>query len=90
MPAACVREASRAHDRHQTEGSAAARDDGPLVSAVKRHVKSQLGLDLSMCQHWLRYCEVHFSRAGPLDEPEIPEVSSCPTMARLHFHLRLA
>ena len=51
------------------------------MKALRRHVKSQLGLDLSVCQHWLRFCEVHFSRAGPLDDPEIPEVSSCPASA---------
>ena len=51
--------------------------DGPLIAAAVRHVKSQLGLDLSPCQHWLRCCEVHFSRPGPLDVPEIPEVPTC-------------
>ena len=60
--------------RRADGGTRAARDDGPLIAAAKRHVKSQLGLDLSPCQHWLRCCEVHFSRPGPIDVPEIPEV----------------
>lgn len=59
------------------QGTVTARDDAPLIAAAKRHVKSQLGLDLSACQHWLRCCEVHFSRPGPLDVPEIPEVPTC-------------
>ena len=34
-----------------------------LISAAIRHAKDQLDLDLSPCQSWLRFLEVHYDRS---------------------------
>ena len=40
----------------------ACRDDAGLIGACIRHVKGQVGLDLSDAGNWWRFCDVHFDR----------------------------
>ena len=46
-----------------------------LVTAGKRYAREQLNLDLTPCNHWLRFLEVHYQRPPPTAAAEALETS---------------
>ena len=51
------------------------RGEEALVTAGKRYAREQLNLDLTPCNHWLRFLEVHYQRPPPSSAAEALETS---------------
>ena len=70
------------HHDHAHIVHPASRSEAALVTAAKRHVHEQLGLDLSRCGAWRRLCELHYERPAPsghalADLQKVPFAIAC-------------